>query len=98
MIGGNKLKYKNVKTGAIISSPCKIGGENWIEYTNEVEITKNTETEQTETKETDGVKGKEESTINGITKKQIMQELDAMGIEYNPKDKKEELYNLMLGE
>ncbi|WP_288554150.1 hypothetical protein [uncultured Levyella sp.] len=30
-----------------------------------------------------------------VTKKDIMQELDAFGVEYNPKAKKEELYQLM---
>ena len=43
------------------------------------------------------VKQEQDDMIDGVTKKEIMQELDAMGIEYNPRAKKEELYNLMLG-
>ena len=34
--------------------------------------------------------------LDDITKKDIMQELDAMGIEYNPKDTKPVLYDLMM--
>ena len=25
------MKYRNVKTGAVISSPCSLSGENWVE-------------------------------------------------------------------
>lgn len=34
--------------------------------------------------------------LDGIKKKEIMQELDAMGKKYNPRDKKEVLYDLMM--
>ncbi|MFT0190873.1 hypothetical protein ACI3E5_14695 [Candidatus Enterococcus avicola] len=34
--------------------------------------------------------------LEGITKKQIMQELNAFGIKYNPISKKQELYDLMM--
>lgn len=34
--------------------------------------------------------------LEGIKKKEIMQELDAMGKKYNPRDKKEVLYDLMM--
>ena len=30
------MKYKNIKTGAIIDSPCLIKGDNWIEEKEEV--------------------------------------------------------------
>jgi hypothetical protein len=86
------VKYKNTKTGAIIDSPCKIKGENWIEYVKEEpeKIIKKVETEEEPVE-----KDTENEEIAGITKKEIMQELDAMGIEYNPRAKKQELYNLM---
>lgn len=40
----------------------------------------------------------EENTgdFDGITIAQIKQELDAFGVEYNPKDKKQVLYDLMM--
>lgn len=30
------MRYKNIKTGAIIDSPCVIKGKNWIEVNEEV--------------------------------------------------------------
>lgn len=43
----------------------------------------------------------EETTDNvpeEITKAQIMQELDAFGVKYNPRDKKQVLYDLMIAQ
>lgn len=98
------MKYKNTKTGAIIYSPCVISGGDWevvmhnqkgeeIDGNEEVPSTEEEAKEEKEEKEED----QDESTIEGVTKKQIMQELDAMGIKYDPKARKEELYNLMNG-
>ncbi|EPF4429087.1 hypothetical protein ACSSTF_004795 [Escherichia coli] len=39
-----------------------------------------------------------DSAIDSITRKQIIQELDAFGIEYNPRAKKQELYDLMMAQ
>ena len=39
----------------------------------------------------------ESGELADITIKDIKQELDAMGIEYNPRAKKQELYDLMMG-
>jgi hypothetical protein len=79
------MKYRNIKTGAVIDSPCPIGGENWVPVIEEkktvepvIEIAENP------------VK-----TIDEMTKKEIMTELDSKGIEYNPRANKTELYNLM---
>jgi hypothetical protein len=87
------MRYKNTRTGAIIDSPCKIQGGNWIEYVEEEpeKIIKKVEAEEEPVE-----KDTENEEIDGITKKEIMQELDAFGIEYNPRAKKQELYNLML--
>jgi len=52
------------------------------------EATKETATKETEV-DPDG-------DFNGITIAQIKQELDAFGIEYNPRAKKQELYDLMM--
>lgn len=30
------MQYKNIKTGAVIDSPCFIKGENWMEEKKEV--------------------------------------------------------------
>ena len=94
-----KRKFKNIKTGAILYSSSKISGKNWIEITDEVEVKEETVKGQEvlEEVEEESLKGKEEvDDIDGVTKKEIMQELDAMGIEYNPRATKKELYELMM--
>lgn len=86
------FEYINTKTGARISSPDVLYGENWKtvgeEVKEEVENVSNTKKE----------KDQEEKSSDEITKKEIMAELDALGIEYNPKARKDELYKLMMGE
>lgn len=94
-----KHKYKHIKTGAIIYSPFKIVGKNWVEVTeNEVVETAEqkiiTKEAKKEAKET--AQEEKDDNIDGITKKEIMQELDAMGIKYNPRATKKELYDLMM--
>ena len=92
------MKYRNTKTGAIIDSPCFISGGDWV--AEETTIAIKVEAKQVEVKEkiekVEKVEVPEES-IDGITVKEIKQELDAMGIKYDPKARKQELYNLMLG-
>lgn len=100
------MKYKNTKTGAIIDSPCKISGGDWIEVkekinktqaeeVNEVEEVEEIE-EIKEIKEVEEDPEKEEEDFDGITIKQIKQELDAFGIKYDSRAKKQELYDLMM--
>ena len=98
-----KRKYKHIKTGAIIYSPFKIVGKNWVEVT-ENEVTENEVVETVDEKTPETLEENEQETaqeekddnIDGITKKEIMQELDAMGIKYNPRATKKELYDLMM--
>lgn len=87
------MKYINTRTGAIIDSPCTISGGDWIVYG------------EKPTAKKEGVETVEEKTIpvaekdtDEPTKADIMKELDAMGIEYDKKAKKEDLLNLMKGE
>ena len=98
-----KRKYKHIKTGAIIYSPFKIVGKNWVEVTenevteNEVVETVDEKTPETlEENEQEIAQEEKDDNIDGITKKEIMQELDAMGIKYNPRATKKELYDLMM--
>lgn len=102
-------RYKNTKTGAIISSSCKVSGGDWVLYdkvspdveqqVEEVEGVKKEEVPVQETKKVKEVKKAESNESNdGVTKKQIMQELDAMGIKYDKNDRKDVLYKLMIGE
>lgn len=87
------FEYINTKTGARISSPDVLYGENWKvvgeEVKEEVEKIENQIKEE---------KDQEEKSSDGITKREIMAELDALGIEYNPNARKDELYKLMMGE
>ena len=47
------MLYKNTKTGAIIDTPCKVKGGNWIEVVEEErEVEEETEKEQEEGEET----------------------------------------------
>lgn len=87
------FEYINTKTGARISSPDILYGENWKVVGEEVK--EEVEKVEEETKEE---KDHEEKSSNEITKNEIMAELDALGIEYNPNAKKDELYKLMMGE
>ncbi|MGX7388974.1 hypothetical protein ACWOF5_12180 [Carnobacterium divergens] len=100
------MEYKNLKTGATFSSPCKISGGDWIVAgMNELKETENTiEQEVDEQQQANQKKVESEVAENkqgdeaydGITRAQIMQELDAFGIEYDKKANKKELYELMM--
>lgn len=87
------MKYINTRTGAIIDSPCTISGGDWIVYGEKPTAKK----EVIETVEEKTIPVAEKNT-DGPTKADIMKELDAMGIEYDKKAKKEDLLNLMKGE
>lgn len=87
------MKYVNSKTGIVIDVPCFVSGGDWTAFeTKEIEEI----SEAPEVKEVEEVDGEEIEGIEGISVKEIKQELDAFGIKYNPKAKKQELYNLMI--
>ncbi|MBC8589333.1 hypothetical protein [Paratissierella segnis] len=96
------MRYKNTKTGAIIDSPCRISGGDWIEVKEKINETQAEEVNEVEeVEEIEEIKEAEEDPekeedFDGITVKEIKQELDAFGIEYNPKARKQELYDLMM--
>ena len=85
------MRYFNKKTGAILDSPSKIYGGQWIEYDKKDEVKATTDLKKETKKEV-----KKEST--DLTKEEIMNELEALGIEYDKKAKKEDLIKLMMGE
>lgn len=99
------MEYRNTKTGATFSSPCVVSGGNWVLVSKEKEPAEETEevaeAEVVETLEEEVVEAVEEDDtslegLDGITIKQIKQELDAFGIEYPSNAKKKELYQLMI--
>ncbi|MEB8399703.1 hypothetical protein [Enterococcus casseliflavus] len=105
------MKYKNTKTGVTFSSPCVVSGGDWIllkddpKFDEETKTLNEEEIENTvDDAETSAAAPEQQADekdelvagLEGITKKQIMQELDAFGIKYNPSSKKQELYDLMM--
>jgi hypothetical protein len=85
------MRYFNKKTGAILDSPSKIYGGQWIEYDKKDDV-------QESPKEKVEVKKSVEESSTDLTKEEIMNELDALGIDYDKKAKKEDLIKLMMGE
>lgn len=85
------MRYFNKKTGAILDSPSKCYGGQWVEY-DKKDVAQETPKEKVEAK-----KPVEESSTD-LTKEEIMNELDALGIDYDKKARKEDLIKLMMGE
>ena len=85
------MRYFNKKTGAIMDSPSKCYGGQWVEY-DKKDVAQEAPTEKVKVKE----EVKKESSE--LTKEEIMNELDALGIDYDKKAKKEDLIKLMMGE
>lgn len=101
------MRYKNTRTGAVIDSLCNISGKYWVKVeertsdegkVNTDEPDKVTDTQDVKQIVEEVVEEVDDSAdgIDGITVKQIKQELDAFGIKYDPRMKKQELYELML--
>lgn len=95
------MKYINKKTKVIIDSNMKIAGGSWVpvDEMGQEDVVKNQQTveEEASVQDTDEVQENAEG-IDGVTVSEIKQELDAMGIEYNPRAKKQELYDLMMSQ
>lgn len=82
----------NTKTGGVLSSSSVAMGEFWVEKGKEITEEKN---EDVTEKKSDTVE--EQDGKSTITKKEIMQELDALKIEYDSKMTKDELLKLLQG-
>lgn len=101
------MRYKNTRTGAVIDSLCNISGKYWVKVEGRASYEEKVNTDEPEkVTDTPDMKRIVEEVvdeiddsvdgIDGITVKQIKQELDAFGIKYDPRMKKQELYELML--
>lgn len=94
------MKYKNTNTGVVIDTPCIVSGGNWLLLDSKAVVEKGKDIEVG--KQTNEVvePTKEQSTtdFDGITRPQIMQELDAFGIEYDKRANKQTLYDLMMSQ
>lgn len=91
-------KYYNTKTRAIIDSPLVISGENWIKYEDkdQVEETQTAIVEDEIVEEVEEKETKKPSADKKITKAKIENELEALGVEYDKKATKDELYALLM--
>lgn len=89
------MKFRNTKTGVIIDVSSDISGGDWVPATSAPKpvVTPVPEPVSTPVSEHATTAAVE---IDGITVKQIKQELDAMGIAYPATAKKQELYDLMM--
>jgi len=89
------MRYFNTLTKATIDTEFKISGGDWVlEFELEKVVVDTVEDKQKEVERvSEGTTGDE--TYDGITKAQIMQELDAFGIEHDKKATKRVLYDLM---
>lgn len=94
------MNYKNTRTGVVISTPCVVSGGNWKLIDEEQEqVNDAQEIEETTTDnepEQEYAAKVSSDDLADVTKKDIMQELDAMKIKYDPRAKKQELYDLMM--
>lgn len=82
----------NTKTGGVLSSSSVAMGEFWVEKGKEITEEQNEEMIETKSDQTENQDDK-----STITKKDIMQELDALKIEYDSKMTKDELLKLLQG-
>ena len=100
------VKYISRKTGAIIETECQLLGD-WVKFedraNDEEKVSSDVPDKVTDTPDVKQivevvVEKIDDSAdgIDGITVKEIKQELDAFGIKYDPRMKKQELYELML--
>ena len=88
--------YRNLKTGAVIDSPYNLTGANWVL---ESEFEKKEEVKEVKKEVPKPVKKKESKLVDKkadeITKAEIIQELEAFGIEYKKNMTKKELIDLL---
>ena len=84
------MLYKNTRTGAVLDSPYKISGGDWVPAEDAGKEVKNEETPKKEEIKEEPVKD------DGLTKEEIINELEALGIEFDKKAKKEDLYKLLM--
>lgn len=85
------MRYINKKTGAILDSPSIIYGGDWVDYDKKDEVQKVPEKKSE-------VKKEVKKDSSELTKEEIINELEALGIDYDKKAKKEDLIKLMMGE
>lgn len=94
------MRYFNTLTKATIDTELKISGGDWVLENESKEAVVDIQANDADSKKTEQEQVVEESNVDGnydgITKDQIMQELDAFGVEYDKRANKQVLYDLMM--
>ncbi|MCT3085718.1 MAG: hypothetical protein L0J96_05925 [Lactococcus lactis] len=94
------MRYFNTLTKATIDTDFKISGGDWVLENESKEAVVDIQANDADSKKTEQEQVVEESNVDGnydgITKDQIMQELDAFGVEYDKRANKKVLYDLMM--
>lgn len=94
------MRYFNTLTKATIDTEFKISGGNWVLENESKEAVVDVQANDADSKKVEQEQVEEElnldGTYDGITKAQIMQELDAFGVEYDKRANKQVLYDLMM--
>ena len=94
------MRYFNTLTKATINTEFKISGGDWVLENESKEAVVDTQANDADSKKAEQEQVVEESNVDGnydgITKDQIMQELDAFGVEYDKRANKQVLYDLMM--
>ena len=92
--------YFNTLTKATIDTDFKISGGDWVLENESKEAVVDIQANDADSKKAEQEQVVEESNVDGnydgITKNQIMQELDAFGVEYDKRANKKVLYDLMM--
>lgn len=94
------MRYFNTLTKATIDTDFKISGGDWVLENESKEAVVDIQANDADSKKTEQEQVVEESNVDGnydgITKDQIMQELDAFGVRYDKRANKQVLYDLMM--
>lgn len=93
------MRYFNTLTKATIDTELKISGGDWVLEDGLEKVVADIVVDTVDDKQKEVEQVSEETTgdekYDSVTKAQIMQELDAFGIEYDKKATKRALYDLM---
>lgn len=94
------MRYFNTLTKATIDTEFKISGGDWVLENESKEAVVDIQANDADSKKPEQEQVVEESNVDGnydgITKAQIMQELDAFGVRYDKRANKQVLYDLMM--
>lgn len=89
------MRMINKDTGVVADLSGAVGGA-WVPFESNTEDDAADKKPSEEKKEPDEASHNDKCDLEAVTKKEIMQELDALGVKYDKKAPKKELYDLMM--